>query len=282
MAALLFYIILQLHCTMDNQQYISANKDLWNKRVAIHVKSDFYDLASFKSGKTSLNDIELNAVGDVKGKSLLHLQCHFGMDTLSWAREGAIVTGVDFSAEAINTATGLAKETGLDATFICSDIYDLPHNLDQQFDIVFTSYGVIGWLPDLDKWAAVISNSLKPGGIFFMAEFHPVLWMMDDDFSYLKYSYFNDEVIETVSTGTYGDRYADISGKEYGWNHSFDEILGSMLKYDLRITEFKEFSFSPYNCFNKTVKGADNMYRIQNLENKLPMIYSIKAVKKIL
>ena len=264
---------------MDNKKYISANKELWDKRVSIHVKSDFYDVASFRSGNTSLNDIELKSVGDVKGKSLLHLQCHFGMDTLSWAREGAIVTGVDFSAEAIKTATRLARETGLEATFICSDIYDIPNTLNQQFDIVFTSYGVIGWLPDLDKWAAVISRSLKPGGIFFIAEFHPVLWMMDDDFSYLKYSYFNDEVIETASTGTYGDREADISGKEYGWNHSLDEIIGSLLKYDLRITEFKELPFSPYNCFNKTVKGADNMYRIQNLENKLPMMYTIKAVK---
>jgi len=264
---------------MDNEKYIAANKELWDKRVAIHVRSDFYDLASFKSGKSSLNNIELKGVGNVKGKSLLHLQCHFGMDTLSWAREGAIVTGVDFSSEAIKTATGLAKEMGLEATFICSDVYDMPHQLNKQFDIVFTSYGVIGWLPDLDKWAAVISNSLKPGGIFFMAEFHPVLWMMDDDFSYLKYSYFNDEVIETASAGTYGDRDADISGKEYGWNHSFDEILGTLLKHELRIIEFKEFPFSPYNCFNKMVKGADNMYRIQNLENKLPMVYSIKAVK---
>ena len=265
---------------MDNKKYISANKELWNKRVAIHVKSDFYDLASFKSGQTSLNDIELKALGNVKEKSMLHLQCHFGMDTLSWAREGAMVTGVDFSAEAIKTAIELAKEISLEARFICSDIYDLPDHLNEKFDIVFTSYGVIGWLPDLDKWAAVISNFLKPGGIFFIAEFHPVLWMMDDDFSFLKYSYFNDGVIETSSQGTYGDRHADISGEEYGWNHSFDEILGSLLKYDLQITEFKEFPFSPYNCFNNTVKGPDNMYRIKTLENKLPMIYCIKAIKK--
>ena len=264
---------------MDNKKNISANKQLWDKRVAIHVKSDFYDLDSFKSGKTSLNKIELDGLGNVNGKSLLHLQCHFGMDSLSWAREGAKVTGVDFSAEAITTAAALAKETDLDAKFICSDVYDLPKNLNEKFDIVFTSYGVIGWLPDLDKWAAVINNFLKPGGMFFIAEFHPVLWMMDDDLLSLKYSYFNDEVIETISTGTYGDRYADISGKEYGWNHSFAEILGSLLKYDLQITEFKEFPFSPYNCFNNTVKGTDNMYRIQNLENKLPMLFTIKAKK---
>jgi len=176
---------------MDNIKHISANKELWNKRVAVHLKSDFYDLPSFKAGNTSLNNIELQALGNVKGKSLLHLQCHFGMDTLSWAREGAIVTGVDFSAAAIEEAGLLAKETGLDAKFICSDIYDLPQNLNEKFDIVFTSYGVIGWLPDLDKWAPVISHFLNPEGVFFIAEFHPVLWMMDDGFSFLKHSYFN-------------------------------------------------------------------------------------------
>lgn len=265
---------------MNHEKYISANKELWNKRVAIHVKSDFYDLPKFKSGKSSLNDIELKALGDVKGKSMLHLQCHFGMDTLSWAREGAKVTGVDFSDEAVKIAGELSKEMALEASFICSDIYNLPAKLNQKFDIVFTSYGVIGWLPDLDKWAAVISDFLKPGAIFFIAEFHPVIWMMDDDFSFLKYSYFNDQVIETASTGTYGDRNADISGKEYGWNHSLDEIIGSFLKHDLQIIEFREFPFSPYNCFNNMVKGADNMYRIKGLENKLPLIFTIKAIKK--
>lgn len=263
----------------DDKKYFSANKKLWNKRVSIHVKSDFYDVASFKAGKTSLNDIELKALGNVKGKSLLHLQCHFGLDTLSWAREGATVTGIDFSEEAIKTATALAKEMSLDAKFICSNVYDLPQNLNEKFDIVFTSYGTIGWLPNLDKWAAVINNFLKTEGIFFMAEFHPVLWMMDDDFTHLKYSYFNDEVIETICSGTYANSNADLSDKEYGWNHSFAEIIGSLIKYDLQIIQFQEFSFSPYNCFNNTIKGADNMYRIQGLENKLPMIYTIKAKK---
>lgn len=202
------------------------------------------------------------------------------MDTLSGARKGAIVTGVDFSSEAIKTASELARETVLEAKFICSDIYNLPENVTEKFDIVFTSYGVIDWLPDLDKWAAVISHFLKSGGMFFIAEFHPVLWMMDDDFTYLKHSYFNDEVIEINTKGSYTEPHSNISGKEYGWNHSFDEILGSLLKYDLQIIEFKEFPFSPYNCFNNTVKGADNMYRIKGLENKLPMMYSIKAIKK--
>jgi len=264
----------------NNNSFINANKQLWNKRVAAHVNSKFYDLASFKEGKTSLNEIELKALGNVKGKSLLHLQCHFGMDTISWAREGAMITGIDFSEEAIITATTLAEELNVKANFICSDVYNLPNNLHQQFDIVFTSYGVIGWLPDLNKWASVINHFLKPGGTFFIAEFHPVLWMMDDDFTFLKYSYFNDEVIETTAQGTYGDRDADISLPEYGWNHSLDEVISSLLKHNLEITDFKEYPFSQYNCFNKTVKGPDGMYRINGFENKLPMMYSIKAIKK--
>jgi ubiquinone/menaquinone biosynthesis C-methylase UbiE len=264
----------------DQNIFFKANKELWNKRVGIHVNSEFYNLASFKDGKTSLNELELKALGNVKGISVLHLQCHFGMDTISWAREGAIVTGMDFSEEAINTARNLAKEMNVKADFICSDVYDLPQNLDQKFDIVFTSYGVIGWLPDLNKWASVINHFLKPGGIFFIAEFHPVLWMMDDDFIRLKYSYFNDGVIETQSEGTYGDRNAAISSVEYGWNHSFGELFGSLLKYNLQIIEFKEYPFSYYNCFNNTVKGADGRYRIKGLENKLPMMYSLKALKK--
>ena len=263
----------------DYKKYFNTNKNFWNERVPAHINSEFYDVASFKAGKTSLNEIELKGLDSVKGKTLLHLQCHFGMDTLSWAQQGAIVTGIDFSEEAINAAKDLAAETRIDAKFICSNVYDLPQHLNGKFDIVFTSYGTIRWLPDLDKWATVIHHYLNPGGIFFIADFHPVLWMMDDNFTHLKYSYFNDEVIETISQGSYADRNAEISSKEYGWNHSFEDIFESLLRHKLRIEEFKEYSYSPYNCFNNAVRGKDGMFRIKGLENKLPMIYSIKAIK---
>lgn len=263
----------------DNSKYLEANKQLWNQRVAFHLTSEFYDVPSFKAGKTSLNAIELKALGDVSGKTLLHLQCHFGLDTLSWAREGALVTGADFSETAIIAATKLAKDAKIKAEFICSDVYNLHECLDQKFDIVFTSYGTIGWLPSLDKWAAQINHFLNPGGIFFIADFHPVLWMMDDNFTHIKYSYFNTDVIETLSQGSYGDRNAEIYSKEYGWNHSFEDIFKSLLANKLQIAEFNEYSYSVYNCFNNTVKGEDGMFRIKGLENKLPMMYSIKAMK---
>jgi 2-polyprenyl-3-methyl-5-hydroxy-6-metoxy-1,4-benzoquinol methylase len=272
------------------QQYFAANKESWNKRTTIHKDSSFYNLQSFKAGKTSLNKIELEELGDVKGKTLLHLQCHFGMDTMSWAREGAIVTGVDLSDEAINLAKEINNELGLNATFICNNIYDLSDAAkvppskgfrEAAFDIVFTSYGTIGWLPDLDKWAEIIALYLKPGGTFYIADFHPALWMMDEKFEHIKYNYFNTEVIAEETTGTYTDRDAPIKSAEYSWNHPFSEIISALLKAGLIITRFHEFPYSPYACFNNVEQGSDGMWRIIGMNEKLPMMYSIKAEKKI-
>ncbi len=267
-------------CRMDNEKYFEANLDAWNKRAGVHKDSDFYDMKDFKAGKTALNKLELSELGDVHGKKLIHLQCHFGMDTLSWAREGAEVTGVDFSNDAIDIANKLKDELNIPATFVCSNVYDLLKNkkLAGAFDIVFTSYGVIGWLPDLDKWAEVITFLLKPGGIFYMAEFHPVVWMMDEDFEYIKYFYHNQEIIEEDVTGTYTDRNAPISYKNFNWNHSISEVLNALIKKHLNILHFNEFNYSVHNCFNKTVKGEDGFWRIKGIENKIPMMYSVKAV----
>ena len=262
------------------QSYFEENKKSWNKRTAVHKDSAFYDLDSFKKGKSSLNKIELEELGDVSGKSLLHLQCHFGMDTMSWARAGASCVGVDLSDEAINLAKEVNAELNLDAEFVCCNVYDLKQHLDKKFDIVFTSYGTIGWLPDLDAWAAIIAHFLKPGGTFYIADFHPALWMMDDHFEQVKYSYFNTEVITEEISGSYSDRNAPIKSIEHGWNHPFSEILNALLTHGLQITLFNEFSYSPYNCFNNLEQGADDMWRIKGMDEKLPMMYSIKAVKQ--
>jgi 2-polyprenyl-3-methyl-5-hydroxy-6-metoxy-1,4-benzoquinol methylase len=151
--------------------YIDINKKAWDQKTQYHVESPFYDMDTFMKGKSTLNDIELQLLGNVTGKRVLHLQCHFGQDTLSLGRMGATVTGVDFSEAAINKARQLSHDIGVPARFVCCDIYDLHNHLDEQFDIVFTSYGTIGWLPDLDKWADVVSKFLKPGGRFVFAEF---------------------------------------------------------------------------------------------------------------
>lgn len=264
----------------DYSSYFDANKQLWNQRTAVHKDSSFYNLAGFKAGENVLTPIELNELGDVKGKTMLHLQCHFGMDSLNWARLGAVVTGVDLSDEAIKEAKQLNNDLGMNATFICCNVYDLKEHLNEKFDIVFTSYGTIGWLPDLNKWAEIISCYLKPGGIFYMADFHPVLWMFDDEFTHFQYSYENSEVIITESEGTYTDRDADIMGKEYGWNHSISEILNALITNGLQIGHFNEFMYSPYACFRNTVEFEKGKWHIKGLEGKIPMVYSLKAVKQ--
>ncbi len=262
------------------QKFFDANKAVWNKKVSYHFKSDFYDVAGFRKGKNSLRFIELDELGDVKGKSMLHLQCHFGLDSLSWARLGAEVTAVDFSDEAIKTAKNLSAETGIEAEFICCNIYDLKEYLDREFDIVFTSYGVTGWLPDLKRWVDVISHFLKPSGTFYMVEFHPVAFMFDDNFEKLDYSYFKSgEPIKETVTGTYADRNADINEAQYSWNHSLSEVINNLTASNLKLQFLNEFPFSVYNCFMNTVKGTDGWWRIKGLEDIIPLMYSLKAVK---
>lgn len=263
----------------DYKEFFEANKELWNKRTAVHKDSAFYDVAFFKQGKNMLTPIELKELGDVKGKKMLHLQCHFGLDSLCWARMGADVTGVDLSDAAIEEAKRINDEMGLDAKFICSNVYDLKENLAGAFDIVFTSYGVIGWLPDLDNWASIIAHYLKPSGTFYMAEFHPVVWMFNDEFTKIEYAYENKEVIVIDNAGTYTDREADISGKEYSWNHSLSEVLNALIKQGLQIQLFNEFMYSPYPNFSNSVEVKPGQWHIRGMEGKMPMIFSVKAIK---
>ncbi|MEI8058523.1 MAG: class I SAM-dependent methyltransferase [Ferruginibacter sp.] len=263
----------------SHQQYFDANKEGWNKRTEIHKMSSFYNLEAFKKGLTSLNKIEIDEVGSVKGKSLLHLQCHFGMDTLSWARAGATVTGIDLSDIAIKLAKEINDELQLNGRFVTCNVNDTSLHIAEQFDIVFTSYGTIGWLPDLAPWAKVIAEKLLPGGFFYIADFHPTLWMMDDNMEKLTYSYFNDEVIITEQKGTYADRNAPLTYKEYGWNHPFSEIISALINEGLQIQFLHEFPYSPYNCFANLKQGTDGMWRLKEMDNKFPMMYSLKAVK---
>ena len=263
------------------RQYFDENRNLWNQRTAVHKDSSFYNVDSFLQGKSSLNEIERRELGDVRNRKILHLQCHFGMDSLSLQRMGAHVTGVDLSNAAIDEAVRLNHELSLDAKFICCNVYDLRDHLDDQFDIIFTSYGVIGWLPDLDTWAKIITGFLKPGGFFYMAEFHPVVWMLDDEFKEVKYYYHNEETIVVDSQGTYTDRKANIHGKEYSWNHGISEVINSLLSQKLQLVFFNEYSYSPYACFKNVVQGEDGNWRVMGLEDKIPMVYSLKATKTV-
>ena len=265
---------------ISKNNYIEINRNSWNNRTETHLKSEFYDLDGFLNGKTSLNEIELKLLGNIKGKTILHLQCHFGQDSISLSRLDANVTGIDLSNKAIESAKQIAKDTNSNAKFICCNIYDLPNHLDEKFDIVFTSYGTIGWLPDLDKWAKIVSRFLKPNGQFVFVEFHPVVWMFYDNFEKIFYLYFNSGAIIESENGTYADKTADITQEYVMWNHSLSEVVNSLINNGLEIKSLDEIDYSPYNCFNKTVEFETKKYRIEHLENKIPMVYSIVAKKK--
>ena len=266
---------------MNNEQdYIEINKKAWNNKTQHHVESAFYNMPAFLAGQNTLHSIELELLGDVSGKKVLHLQCHFGQDTISFARMGVHATGVDFSEAAINKARELSLQTGAHAKFICCDIYDLPNHLDEEFDIVFTSYGTIGWLPDVDRWAAVVSHFLKPGGTFVIADFHPIVWTFDANFEKIGYNYFKEDAIVEIEMGTYADITAPVENKTVSWNHSLSEILNSLINNKLDIKTFNEYDYSPYSCFNNLEEYEPGRYRVAHIGNKIPMVYAIKAVKK--
>ncbi len=266
-------------------EYAEANRRHWDEITPTHAASDFYDVASFKAGKSKLKPVELEELGDVQGRSLLHLQCHFGLDTLSWAREGASVTGVDFSERAIETARALAAETDIDARFVVSDIYALPERLDGQFDIVFTSYGVLNWLPDMARWARVAAHFLRPGATFYIAEFHPVAAVFDDgpDVTDLRvrYPYFPlDEPMRFDDLGTYTDRTAHFENNTtYEWPHPVSEVLTALIDAGLRIEFLHEFPITSYACRPFMEKVDEHTHRLTIHDGCVPLLYSIRATK---
>ncbi|MBT8252860.1 MAG: class I SAM-dependent methyltransferase [Flavobacteriaceae bacterium] len=263
----------------DFKRQFQTNKETWNKKVAIHAKSDMYDLESFKKGKSSLNRYELDDLGEVDGKSILHLQCHFGQDTLSLSRMGAQCTGIDFSEEAVRLAKKLNQELNLTAKFISCNVLDTSEFVHETFDVVFTSYGVIGWLPNLEPWAKMIAERLKPGGFFYMIEFHPIVWMFDylSEPPQIKYGYNQKEAIYEEYKGTYADMKSSIVSKEYGWNHGLSEVVNSLTENGLHIDFLKEYDESPYNVLPGLELSPSGQYRMK--EPLFPLLFAIKATK---
>ena len=267
-------------------EYIAANRELWNAWAELHtgptVTPGHYDRAAFLAGNINLRSIDREELGDVAGKSLLHLQCHFGMDTLSWARLGAEVTGLDFSPKAIAEAEKLRDAAGLTGKFVCSSVYDAPDALQGQFDLVYTSYGVIGWLPDLTKWAQVIAHFLKPGGTFYMAEFHPFAYVFDNSDTAenltFRYPYFHGgEVIAEIAEGSYGSIGGHSPMPEYGWDHSIGEIVTALASAGLRLEFLHEFPFSVMRWFPFMEPREDGYWHLTKNEKMIPMLYSLKA-----
>lgn len=263
------------------KKHIITNKAHWNKLTDIHKSSSFYDVESFKKGKNTIPKLELDEIGDVKGKSLLHLQCHFGMDTLSWARLGVKTTGVDLSDSSIAYAKELSEEINVPAKFICSDIYDLSSVLSDKFDIVYTSGGVLCWLSDLSKWSQLISNYLKHDGFFYIREEHPFANMYDHEFQ-LKTDYcFNTNTPEhVIPKGSYANRKAVIETTSYQWHHTIDEIINSLISAGLKIEFFHEFSFIGYARFGDLMEQDKNgWFWFKDRKVKIPLTFSLKATK---
>ena len=260
------------------------NQSLWESWARVNVKSDFYDIEGFKRGDDQLDEVVANGVGDVQGKSLLHLQCHFGLDTLSFARRGATVVGVDFSHEAIDFPRKLAADINLDARFIESNIYALSEHLDQQFDVVFTSHGVLGWLPDIKPWAETIFRHLKPGGAFFIAEIHPFAWMFDetrtDKTLAIELPYFHkEEPLVLVEKGSYADPQADIEHKGYYWDHTVSDIIGSLLQVGLTLESFEEHPFLEWQHFPWMEENENGSWILPADVAQIPLSFSLRATK---
>lgn len=261
------------------KDYAKINKKWWNDVTPIHSQSKLYNLEAFKKGKTSLESTEIEELGNVKGKTMLHLMCHFGMDTLSWARKGAIVTGVDLSDESIKLAKELSCETKIPATFICSDIYDLPKVLDKKFDIVFTSYGVLCWISKLKKWAKLINHFLKDGGTFYIVELHPFTNILSYDFKF-EYKYFKKGPYIDDSDGTYTDWDSEVKGVTYEWSYTISDVINVLINEGLKIEFVHEFPYTMYDQFPGFMEiNKDGKYVLTNKKIQIPLLFSLKATK---
>jgi len=273
------------------EREIAENRKLWDAWTAIHTAGTFYDVQRFRDDPTDvrIRPWELEEVGDVTGRSLLHLQCHFGLDTLSWARLGAAqVTGVDFSEPAIAFAKELAAETGLAqrSRFVVSDIYALPGPLvGETFDVVYTGRGALGWLPDLGPWARTVAGFLAPGGVFFIHEGHPVLWTIADeqptDGLTLEYDYWGGETMSFPVEGSYADPTADVDAEvEHGWNHSLGEIVTALASSGLHIDFLHEKRELDWPAPFLVDRGDGVHVWPETMAGSLPLMYSLRAHKE--
>lgn len=270
------------HPMTTTRNWRELNRAMWDEKAPLHLTSPLYDVPGFKAGRTSLLPHEITDLGDVAGKDLVHLQCHIGLDTLSWARLGARVTGLDFSKASVDAAAALTDELGLQARFVAADVYDAPAALKASFDIVYTGVGALCWLPDIDRWAAVVRDLLRPGGELYLFEFHPVEWILDvgtDGTIGVGFDYF-----------TSADGYRDGGAVDYAdtttptsanatvqWNHPLGEVVTALIKAGLQIEELRELDRSVLRRWDGMEQTPDGMYRFQEGRPSLPLMYVLRA-----
>lgn len=256
---------------------IANNRDAWDLRTGIHVGSPFYDVEGFRAGACTLKPPELSLLPDVDGSRLLHLQCHFGLDTLSWARRGAKVTGVDFSPEALDVARRLGCETGLRAEFVEADVQTLGDRFAGRFDVVVATYGVLCWLGDLDGWARGIMASLRPGGRFVLVEFHPILDVLCDGIASGHRDYFANGSLVSHGTGTYTDRDAPIAYVEERWQHPVGEVVTALAQAGLHITGVEEFAGCSYPIAATLDTRREGLWYPAENEGRIPWMYAVSG-----
>ncbi len=263
---------------------VRPNHRLWQDWAQRNFDSEFYDVPGFKRGGVRIPELEQRELGDVTGQSLLHLQCHFGLDTLSWARLGARATGIDFSERAIELARGLAKDCELDARFVCCDVYATPKRIDEKFDVVYTSHGVLGWLPDLGEWARVIAHHLEPGGRFYLMEMHPLMWMIQDRPQgrelELAFRYFAEpEPVRFEYKGCYTDPEGEHVSVEHAWSHPISEVIGSLLEAGLQLEFLHEFPFMKWKNLPFMEEDEQGWWVLPADVVQVPCMFSLLARK---
>lgn len=271
--------------------YVRKNRELWDEWTDINVRSAFYDVDGFKRQPPPLDAVIREGLGELTGRSVLHLQCHFGLDTLRLARQAREVVGIDFSAKAIAFARGLAAELGIAARFVETDLYELPAALDGEFDRVFTSYGAIEWLPDLPRWGELVARYLRPGGAFFIADGHPTMWMFDgeaEDGLHVRYPYFQPpEPLEIPPTvGNYADPTATVTKTAYSWPHAISDVVMALVRAGLHIEDFREHAHAAWKAFPFLVEDAaegtgpgERCFRMPPDRPQIPLMFSLRARK---
>ena len=256
---------------------IAINVQAWEKRTPEHVKSSFYDIPGFLAGSNTLKPLEVHLCGDVRGRRLLHLQCHFGLDTLSWSRLGARASGVDFSPTAIETARGLATKLESDTQFYVGDVLALRGRFDHGFDLAVSTYGALCWLPSLDLWAQSVAQCLAPGGKLVLIEFHPILDVIFNGCISGGNDYFRTAANVSDSKGTYTSPDAPISFTEARWIYPVGAVITALLKVGFRIEHFAEHPFCSYSIVPHLDTERDGFWWPSATGRGVPYMFSIVA-----
>lgn len=271
-------------------EYKVVNMANWDERVPAHVASRDYEVEKFVADPTHLSRVvsfDLPRLGDIAGLRGVHLQCHIGTDTISLARLGASMTGVDFSAPAVRAATDLARRTGDDAVFVESDVYAAPDAIGRErFDLVFTGVGALCWLPSVGRWAGVVASLLKPGGRLFIREGHPMLWSLqdgrDDKLLVIEYPYFEIEApLVTDEPGTYVETDMEFTSTvTHEWNHGLGQVVTALLDAGMTITGLVEHDTAPWLALPGLMEEvSQNEWQLADRPERLPHSYTLQAVK---